>query len=29
MQERFLWWMVRIIVIVFVLIALVLAAESV
>jgi len=29
MQERFLWWTVRIIVIVFVLIALVLAAESV
>jgi hypothetical protein len=29
MQERWLWWTVRIIVIVFVLIALVLAAESV
>jgi hypothetical protein len=29
MQERFMWWTVRIIVIVFVLIALVLAAESV
>jgi hypothetical protein len=29
MQERWLWWTVRIIVIVFVLIALVLVAESV
>jgi ABC-type multidrug transport system permease subunit len=29
MQERFLWWTVRIVVVVFVLIALVLAAESV
>jgi hypothetical protein len=29
MQERFLWWTVRIVVIIFVLIALVLAAESV
>jgi hypothetical protein len=28
-QERFLWWTVRIVVIVFVLIALVLVAESV
>jgi hypothetical protein len=29
MQERWLWWTVRIIVIVFILIALVLVAESV